>query len=70
MVRSALALQGRAGPILGNLGQTLFAWHKLPLRTYLMVIAVFCNEEGKSMLRSAVTSMCVTRRVRAGAQAG
>ena len=23
---------------------TLFAWHKLPLRTYLMAIAVFCNE--------------------------
>ncbi len=30
---------------------TLFAWHKLPLRTYLMAIAVFCNEvKGKSML--------------------
>jgi hypothetical protein len=23
---------------------TLFAWHKVPLRTYLMAIAVFCNE--------------------------
>jgi hypothetical protein len=30
---------------------TLFAWHKLPMRTYLMAIAVFCNEvKGKSML--------------------
>src|SRR4051794_10469301 len=30
---------------------TLFAWHKLPLKTYLMGIAVFCNEvKGKSML--------------------
>jgi transposase-like protein len=30
---------------------TLFAWHKLPLKTYLMAIAVFCNEvRGKSML--------------------
>jgi transposase-like protein len=33
---------------------TLFAWHKLPLRTYLMVIALFCNEvKGKSMLAFA-----------------
>jgi len=30
---------------------TLFAWHKLPMRTYLMALAVFCNEvKGKSML--------------------
>jgi transposase-like protein len=30
---------------------TLFAWHKLPLRSYLMAIAIFCNEvKGKSML--------------------
>ena len=30
---------------------TLFAWHKLPIRTYLTAIAVFCNEvKGKSML--------------------
>ena len=29
---------------------TLFAWHKLPLKTYLMAIAVFCNEvKGKSI---------------------
>jgi hypothetical protein len=29
----------------------LFAWHKLPLRSYLMAIAIFCNEvKGKSML--------------------
>src|SRR6201995_993905 len=33
---------------------TLFAWHKLPLRIYLMAIAVFCNEvKGKSMLAFA-----------------
>ena len=30
---------------------TLFAWHKLPLKTYLLSIVVFCNEvKGKSML--------------------
>jgi transposase-like protein len=30
---------------------TLFAWHKLPLRIYLLAIALFCNEvKGKSML--------------------
>jgi transposase-like protein len=30
---------------------TLFAWRKLPLKSYLMAIAVFCNEvKGKSML--------------------
>ncbi len=23
---------------------TLFAWHKLPLRTYLLAVVVFCNE--------------------------
>jgi hypothetical protein len=31
---------------------TLFAWHKLPLRIYLMAIAVFCNEvKGKTRVR-------------------
>ena len=30
---------------------TLFAWHKLPLRIYLLAVAGFCNEvKGKSML--------------------
>ena len=30
---------------------TLFAFHKLPLRTYLAAIAIFCNEvKGKSAL--------------------
>jgi transposase-like protein len=30
---------------------TLFAWHKLPLRIYLLAVATFCNEvKGKSML--------------------
>jgi len=30
---------------------TLFAWRKLPLRTYLLAVAGFCNEaKGKSML--------------------
>jgi len=30
---------------------TLFAWHKLPLRSYLLAVAAFCNEvKGKSML--------------------
>jgi transposase-like protein len=30
---------------------TLFAFHKMPLRSYLMAVAIFCNEvKGKSML--------------------
>src|SRR5713101_10203614 len=30
---------------------TLFAFHKLPLRSYLLAITIFCNEvKGKSML--------------------
>ena len=30
---------------------TLFAFHKMPLRSYLLAIAIFCNEvKGKSML--------------------
>ena len=30
---------------------TLFAFHKMPLRSYLMAIAIFANEvKGKSML--------------------
>src|SRR5207237_8752730 len=30
---------------------TLFAFHKLPLRSYLLAIAIFCNEgKGKGML--------------------
>src|ERR1700724_1034263 len=30
---------------------TLFAFHKMPLRSYLIAIAIFCNEaKGKSML--------------------
>src|SRR2546430_9604729 len=30
---------------------TLFAFHKMPLRSYLLAIAIFCNEvNGKSML--------------------
>ncbi len=33
---------------------TLFAWHKLPLRTYLLAVVIFCNEvKGKSMLAFA-----------------
>ena len=33
---------------------TVFAWHKLPLRTYLLAVVVFCNEvKGKSMLALA-----------------
>jgi hypothetical protein len=32
----------------------LFAWHKLPLRSYLLAVAIFCNEvKGKSMLALA-----------------
>jgi hypothetical protein len=45
-----LALQGLSRRLLGHI-LTLFAWYKLPLKTYLMAIAVFCNEvKGKSML--------------------
>jgi ISXO2-like transposase domain len=41
----------RAVPISRRPRAPLFAWHKLPLRAYLMAIALFCNEvKGKSML--------------------
>jgi hypothetical protein len=34
---------------------TLFAFHKLPLRSYLMAVAIFCNEvKGKSALALSV----------------
>ena len=37
--------------ILADVSGTLFAFHKLPLRTYLAAIAIFCNEvKGKSAL--------------------
>src|SRR6187401_431914 len=42
---------------------TLFAWHKLPLRTYLLAVAAFCNEvKGKSMLAFARELDVHTRR--------
>ena len=37
-----------------SISGTLFAWHKLPLRTYLLAVAAFCNEvKGKGMLALA-----------------
>jgi hypothetical protein len=52
--RSDLSRAGAARPavpIFSITSGTLFAWHKLPLRSYLMAIALFCNEvKGKSML--------------------
>jgi hypothetical protein len=48
--RAALALQGVPEDFSVTSG-TLFASHKLPLKAYLLAIAVFCNEvKGKSML--------------------
>ena len=48
-----MALQGVPRRLARSPSGTLFAWHKLPLKTYLMAIAVtdYCNEvKGKSML--------------------
>ena len=45
-----LAVQGMLQRFLAHVG-TLFAFHKMPLRAYLLAIAIFCNEvKGKSML--------------------
>jgi len=47
---AAMALKACRGDFSITSG-TLFAWHKLPLRTYLLAVAGFCNEvKGKSML--------------------
>jgi hypothetical protein len=40
---------------------TLFAWHKLPLKTYLMAIALFCNEVKGIVSRRRVTVMLCER---------
>jgi len=40
---------------------TLFAWHKLPLRTYLMAIAVFCNEVKGIVSRRCASVMLYER---------
>ena len=49
-----LSHAGAARPVAADFSVTsgtLFAWHKLPLKSYLMAIALFCNEvKGKSML--------------------
>jgi hypothetical protein len=48
--RAALALQSLPERLLVTSG-TLFHAHKLPLKSYLLAIAIFCNEvKGKSML--------------------
>ena len=48
--RAALPLPGLRQGFHDHVG-TLFASHKLPLRSYLVAIAIFCNEvKGKSML--------------------
>ena len=40
-----------AAPDFSITSGTLFAWHKLSFRIYLLAIAMFCNEvKGKSML--------------------
>ena len=47
---------------------TLFAWHKLPLRSYLLAIAVLCNEvKGKS--GTPTRSRVGTRHARLGPRA-
>jgi hypothetical protein len=49
---------------------TLFASHKLPLRGYLAVIAVFCNKvKGKSALALSPTWTLLQVRIRPPAQA-
>ena len=48
---AALALQGMPRRFLGDIGHVVRLAQDLPLKTYLMAIAVFCNEvKGKSML--------------------
>src|SRR6266436_9366348 len=49
---------------------TLFAFHKLPLRSYLLAIVIFCNEvKGKSMAGDEPRSRrAVQDELRAGAQ--
>lgn len=49
---------------------TLFAFHKMPLRSYLMAIAIFANEvKGKSMLALSPRSRdAIQNRVRPGSQ--
>ena len=43
---------------------TLFAFHKLPLRAYLMAVAIFANEvKGKSMLALSRDLACSTKQV-------
>ena len=55
--RSASQLRWRCNACRGDFSitsGTLFAYHKLPLRTYLLAVATFCNEvKGKSMLAFA-----------------
>src|SRR5271156_3150621 len=49
--RAPLAVQGLPQGFQPLTAGTLFASHKMPLRAYLMAIAIFCNEvKGKSML--------------------
>ena len=45
--RSATHLRWRCKACRGDFSitsGTLFAWHKLPLRTYLLAVVAFCNE--------------------------
>ena len=70
--RAALALQSLPQGFQVTSG-TLFAFHKLPLRAYLIAIAIFCNEvKGKSMLamsprsRRAVQNELCSRAQNAG----
>ena len=66
--RAALPLPRAAARISRITAGTLFASHKLPLRTYLAAIAIFCNEvKGKSMLAMSPRSGRVLQgRLRAG----
>jgi hypothetical protein len=60
--RAALSLQGVPQGLLPHV-RHLFAFHKLPLQTYLAAIVIFCNEvKGKSAWPSPATSACSTRR--------
>ena len=69
--RLASQLRRRCKACRHDVSITLFAWHKLPLRTCLLAVVVFCNEvKGKSMPALARDLDVQTQdSVRAGAQA-
>ena len=70
--RSAAAPRWRCKACRGDFSitsGTLFAWHKLPLRTYLLAVAAFCNRgQGQEHARLRPGTRCpIQDGVRVGA---